>query len=820
MAWGRFLIFAILSRTIRTLYTQSHPQYAAQDVLEGFAVENTSGLPVSNSTHSFWINTPGANPLAKEGSEGDLTPTADVCIIGSGITGVSSAYYIAKALDAHDGRQAKAIIIDARDFCQKLSFREKEQKYGREQAKKSYALEQYTTSKLAKMIRQEDWESAVDLVSSEHLRLLLTEAEAEQTRLDFAAARAAGVDLQEIEWLSADEVRNVYGASFPAFRYPGNNVWPLKVVTRLFKLAQSLNRSKLNLTLHTNTPVTAISTSVSESRKWTLSTTRGSIECSYVLHATNGYASYLLPHMHGPEGIVPTRGQVLAMRAAVPAVNITKASLGADEAYWFPRPVDNPDEDHPLILLGGGRYASGPRYETYMTDDSTVNEDVGKILREFLPRIYPGRYEKGREPEMEWADEWFQTGIMGYTKIGDPFVGPVIGYNGAEQFKGQYISAGYTGHGMTRAFAWAQYEAQIKELKGEILEQQREIKNKHIVLSALGDALNESEKATTARSEPKAGVMLTKAAWAMLLKRIDDSESLQREVWKLQACLEQTRQDLVDARKSTTVGAWESGDIQLQALLESFKKENQEEVEARIRMLEVDRDNWQQKFHDVTKAKAELKANYIQNVCKVLSRLSAMAKEKRELEDQLKEAVEERDEWRRKDIAVFETVRQIAWEKATVEERERCRRRDTTLCTSSNRTLDKTPQWDDEAVLPRILTILNEFERDKFSETQPLTFHSIPWPILDNPLSSSFGPNLVTWVKVEEFFRFARSRMFDSSPVEYRTLIQKIHRLFHPDKWRSRAILESVYDPQERKFIEVAGNIVAQAVTPIWQEGR
>ena len=49
-----------------------------------------------------------------------------------------------------------------------------------------------------------------------------------------------------------------------------------------------------------------------------------------------------------------------------------------------------------------------------------------------------------------------QTGIMGYTKSREPFVGPVIdpSAENKDAYKGQYISAGYTGHGMPRAYAW------------------------------------------------------------------------------------------------------------------------------------------------------------------------------------------------------------------------------------------------------------------------------------------------------------------------------------------------------------------------------
>lgn len=188
--------------------------------------------------------------------------------------------------------------------------------------------------------------------------------------------------------------------------------------------------------------------------------------------------------MHGPEGIIPIRGQVMVLRAAAPTAEITKTSWGANQGfeYWFPRPVKG--DENPLIILGGGREMSGPNFETYVADDSAVNEDVGKALRGFLPSLFHDRYEKGREPEMEWASQisYFpnsyrltisQTGIMGFTRLKDPFVlssaaqvshlfthwlqvGPVVGpyKTDIDNFKGQYISAGYSGHGMPRAFAW------------------------------------------------------------------------------------------------------------------------------------------------------------------------------------------------------------------------------------------------------------------------------------------------------------------------------------------------------------------------------
>jgi hypothetical protein len=111
--------------------------------------------------------------------------------------------------------------------------------------------------------------------------------------------------------------------------------------------------------------------------------------------------------MHGPSGIVPTRGQIIALRANAPLSQLSKSSWdGNDKSeYWFPRPLSNKSaesSEHPLVIIGGGREAAGS-FEYYQIDDSTTNEVVGKVLRNFLPGVFPGKYEKGREPEMEWV---------------------------------------------------------------------------------------------------------------------------------------------------------------------------------------------------------------------------------------------------------------------------------------------------------------------------------------------------------------------------------------------------------------------------------
>ena len=80
----------------------------------------SESLPVSNATRSFWMDgAPGANPLAQAGSTGSLTADADICIIGSGITGVSVAYHLSKLFgnNATSQEALSVVVLEARDFC-------------------------------------------------------------------------------------------------------------------------------------------------------------------------------------------------------------------------------------------------------------------------------------------------------------------------------------------------------------------------------------------------------------------------------------------------------------------------------------------------------------------------------------------------------------------------------------------------------------------------------------------------------------------------------------------------------------------------------
>jgi hypothetical protein len=148
--------------------------------------------------------------------------------------------------------------------------------------------------------------------------------------------------------------------------------------------------------------------------------------------------------------------------------------------------------------------------------------------------------------------------------------------------------------------------------------------------------------------------------------------------------------------------------------------------------------------------------------------------------------------------------RQKRYEGAAVKEQERCRQRDAERYA-------KFPQWTKYSSMQRFEAVSQEFDEIKFSETQPLTFESVPWPLLSFPNMTTFDD--IEWGAVEEFFAAAKPVVGEAA---YKLLVEKAHRRFHPDKWRSRGLLKSVLDTDLRTRLENAGNVVAQAITPLW----
>lgn len=195
----------------------------------------------------------------------------------------------------------------------------------------------------------------------------------------------------------------------------------------------------LGLNLQTHTPVKSVDSGPSGG--WKIITTNTEVKALKVIHATNGYSSYLLPELTGR--IVPLKGHV----AAIPPSAEYQSRLDKTMAF-----VWDSDYDYLIqrqakgkhVILGGRGLAHpealvGPLGDS---DDSVMNHEIANALKDFPKAQLEGRSQQGNGNVQDLTNAshvpeetqvW--TGIMGVSKDGLPFLGELPGK------ERQYIAA-------------------------------------------------------------------------------------------------------------------------------------------------------------------------------------------------------------------------------------------------------------------------------------------------------------------------------------------------------------------------------------------
>lgn len=187
-------------------------------------------------------------------------------------------------------------------------------------------------------------------------------------------------------------------------------------------------------------------------------------------------------------------------------------------------------------------------------------------------------------------------------------------------------------------------------------------------------------------------------------------------------------------------------------------------------------------------------------------------------EDERRAKAEER---RRAAAWQAELEKRAKVEKEAQEARERAETERWERDAAAKRTMEKKRQerqrwesglWTTSRALDRYKASCETFDNTKFSPSEPLTFEDVPWPVLYAPRSLNVED--VDWSAVEKFFDAIRPYV---RVDEYKAFVEKSHRRFHPDRWRSRRLLASIVDDGDRECMEIAANTVAQALTPLWR---
>ncbi|KAJ5378615.1 hypothetical protein N7509_011734 [Penicillium cosmopolitanum] len=434
-------------------------------------------FPVTNPTSSFWQNDPVFPELVNMQSE-NLPETADIVIIGSGISGASVAYSILNGVQ----NQGKAkqplriVMIEARETCSGatgrngghikcaayLEYSSLKSRYGIDSAKKILQFQRRHMPILLDMIQQMGLDSAeakdvetVDIFTDEKVwneaKLMVQEL-----RDDFPDAAE---DIVVHDGSSGCEQYNVdpqhcYGI----MSYRAAALSPYRFITALY--ASLLASFPSDFSIETKTLATDIRIDSKDSgRPFVVTTPRGNINATHVVHATDAFAANLIPGLKGK--LFPLRGH---MTAQSPGTHFAKLAGSRSWCFHHKRGFDyisqRPGEGE--LMVGGGVIQSQDKGidEFGIWRDDQISYPVLAYLNGLMPTIF-GTNIWGVDEAPRAKQAW--TGCMGFTPDLLPFVGKLE--DGLTQRKlefpsekddnkeaAEWISAGFQGEGMVMAW--------------------------------------------------------------------------------------------------------------------------------------------------------------------------------------------------------------------------------------------------------------------------------------------------------------------------------------------------------------------------------
>ncbi|KAF7356564.1 Fad dependent [Mycena venus] len=315
-------------------------------------VEQSPGVPVSAPSTPYWAIP--ASPIAQHGSSDAIQfPSyADIVIIGSGITGTAFARTILGFEPEDNSDLPQIVMLEARDACSGATARNGghitpllfhdyltlKKQFGAERAK---SIIRFRLAHLAELIRVSKEE---DILADSQCREVETfDVFFEQEAFDLAVqnlnAYLDEMPEQRRMWRIVGVEECVKNLQFSqravgAIATTAGAIHPYRFVTGI--LSRLLASHPINFQLFTHTPCLSIS-SKKEEQLYTVSTSKGTIRARHIIHATNAWASHLLPPMRGK--IVPVRGHMSAQR---PGLGLGRTE--APESSLEPTQQTNPSD--------------------------------------------------------------------------------------------------------------------------------------------------------------------------------------------------------------------------------------------------------------------------------------------------------------------------------------------------------------------------------------------------------------------------------------------------------------------------------------------
>jgi glycine/D-amino acid oxidase-like deaminating enzyme len=371
-------------------------------------------------TPSYWHAT--ADAVAAVPAE--LPAGADIVVVGGGLLGAATAYWLARA-------GADVTLIEARALASGASGRnggfvvagtaaaypEAIERHGHAAARAVWTL----TLESRVLLRQALAEEAIDCDYREP-GLLQLALGAEQLGRIARVVAALRADDFEAQLLDRTQVQDLIGTPLGP-EIAGGLFAPENGLLHSARLVQGLAGAAVRhgARVCEETPALELR---SDNSGVLVRTPRGDLRARGAVVAINAWSAGLLPALAGL--ITPVRGQVLAYAPCAP---VFRCGMGAAVTptgeYWQQAPDGS-------IILGGCR-ADAPGGDVGVTVSEPTAE-IQAAIEQIFPRLFP---ELG---ELRVARCW--AGLMAFTSDGMPIADQAPGLPGA------WFVGGFCGHGM------------------------------------------------------------------------------------------------------------------------------------------------------------------------------------------------------------------------------------------------------------------------------------------------------------------------------------------------------------------------------------
>ncbi|KAL2809117.1 FAD dependent oxidoreductase [Aspergillus granulosus] len=404
----------------------------------------------SHLSNSYWIR---QYPIEFEDKwvKSPAPDHVDIAIIGSGITGAAVAFRISESRP-----DLKVAIFEARGLCTGATGRNGghigrpeahdmirlSKIFGVEEALRIRRFNKVNRDMMIETIEKLDAVEEVDLSMKGTLVVFENEDERQAFVDDLDFARRHGLKAEgyavDTDWvLKRVKIEPSLARHGGAYLEKSGTIYPRKFVALL--LRKALERMR-NFSIHPYTPVSEVVHDPGRGdHEYAVVTTKGTTRAKVVLHATNGYASHLLPSLAGEDGIIGCTAHMLGVSPNLPETAAQLEGGFGYASFWhwiLQRPNKGP------YLYGLATAAKMGEYNDTITLDKS-NSVRGEMLS-FLERAFPHSFASLDTGNISY--DW--TGVQGNTKDGCSIVG-----RPAADKRGEFISAGHNGEGMGRCFA-------------------------------------------------------------------------------------------------------------------------------------------------------------------------------------------------------------------------------------------------------------------------------------------------------------------------------------------------------------------------------